>query len=227
MTARELFDAIGLVADDLILAADAPPVRRKPALWRQALPLAACFCVIVGVAQATGLNPLGRTLDLVMPRAGSSAPSSAALVTESAAEEAQDSGEDVKDEAAAADAYAFPEEGEAPILLEGYEAYTLCLTGDWQGSGVALQPGVPTILTADGAPFPSGTSLALTVTGEDGPVPNAVVGCAPAGGAPAVYASAPDEDGCYRLRTPAEAQEYYFFVICPVEATAAGTVYGE
>ena len=48
MTARELFEAIGQVDDDLILAADAP-VHRRPAVrvWvRRALPAPACPCVM-------------------------------------------------------------------------------------------------------------------------------------------------------------------------------------
>lgn len=227
MTARELFDAIGLVADDLVLAADAPAARRKPAVWRQVLPMAACLCVIVGAAQAAGLDPLGRTLDLVMPRAGSAAPTSSAATMESAAEATGESGWDTAGEAAAADAYGAREQDGPPIVLEGYDEYTLCLTGDWDSGGVALQPGVPTVLTADGAPFAAGAAVTLTITGADGAVPNAVLGCAPAGGAPAAYANAPDGDGCYRLTAPADAEEYYFFVICPVEATVTGTVRGE
>lgn len=51
MTARELFDAIGAMDDDLVLAADEEPLRRrrswKPVVYR-ALPLAACFCLVMG-----------------------------------------------------------------------------------------------------------------------------------------------------------------------------------
>ena len=51
MTARELFDAIGAMDDDLVLAADEEPLRRrrswKPVVYR-VLPLAACFCLVVG-----------------------------------------------------------------------------------------------------------------------------------------------------------------------------------
>ena len=51
MTARELFEAIGAIDDDLVLAADEAPVRRRrnwrPVVYR-ALPLAACLCLIAG-----------------------------------------------------------------------------------------------------------------------------------------------------------------------------------
>lgn len=51
MNARELFQAIGDVDDDLILAADEPPARPqrnwRPVLFRAA-PLAACLCLVVG-----------------------------------------------------------------------------------------------------------------------------------------------------------------------------------
>ena len=80
MTARELFEAIGQVDDDLILAADAP-VRRRPAVrvWvRRALPAAACLCVMLLGGVALGRSGLFR--------AGSSAPaeSSAAVTYEAA-----------------------------------------------------------------------------------------------------------------------------------------------
>ena len=80
MTARELFEAIGKVDDDLILAADAP-VHRRPAVrvWvRRALPAAACLCVMLLGGVALGRSGLFR--------AGSSAPaeSSAAVTYEAA-----------------------------------------------------------------------------------------------------------------------------------------------
>lgn len=52
MTARELFEAIGMVDDDLILAANAPAVRRKPMTvnFRRVIGAAACVCaVLLGV----------------------------------------------------------------------------------------------------------------------------------------------------------------------------------
>ena len=53
MNERQLFDAIGRVDDDLILAADRPAVRRrkKPVYWMPALSAAACAgLLMVGVA---------------------------------------------------------------------------------------------------------------------------------------------------------------------------------
>lgn len=48
MTTRDLFRAIGLVDDDLILDADALP---RPRVWRRVLPAAACLAVVLaGVA---------------------------------------------------------------------------------------------------------------------------------------------------------------------------------
>ena len=55
MNERQLFDAIGRVDDDLILAADRPAVRRrkKPVYWMPALSAAACAgLLMVGVAKA-------------------------------------------------------------------------------------------------------------------------------------------------------------------------------
>lgn len=59
MTARELFETIGLVDEDLIAEADAP-VRRPwtPRLvLRRALPLAACLCVAAGAVIAWRIAP--------------------------------------------------------------------------------------------------------------------------------------------------------------------------
>ena len=52
MTERELFEAIGHVDDDLILAADAPVKKRRkpPVYWRQLVSVAACACIFLGGA---------------------------------------------------------------------------------------------------------------------------------------------------------------------------------
>ena len=53
MNERQLFEAIGRVDDDLILAADRPAVRRRksPVYWMPALSVAACAgLLMVGVA---------------------------------------------------------------------------------------------------------------------------------------------------------------------------------
>lgn len=54
MTPKELFEAIGLVDDALVLEADAPAARPRPwlAVLRRAVPLAACVCVVAGAVLA-------------------------------------------------------------------------------------------------------------------------------------------------------------------------------
>lgn len=51
MTERELFEAIGHVDDDLILAADAPVKKRRRVVhlhWQQVVSVAACACIVLG-----------------------------------------------------------------------------------------------------------------------------------------------------------------------------------
>ena len=53
MTERELFEAIGHVDDDLILAADAPVKNRRRVVhlhWQQVVSVAACACIVLGGA---------------------------------------------------------------------------------------------------------------------------------------------------------------------------------
>ena len=53
MTERELFEAIGHVDDDLILAADAPVKKRRRVVrlhWQQVVSVAACACIFLGGA---------------------------------------------------------------------------------------------------------------------------------------------------------------------------------
>ena len=53
MTKRELFEAIGHVDDDLILAADAPVKKRRRVVrlhWQQVVSVAACACIFLGGA---------------------------------------------------------------------------------------------------------------------------------------------------------------------------------
>lgn len=84
MTERELFEAIGYVDDDLILAADAPVKKRRkpPVYWRQLVSVAACACIFLGgvaVWQSDGFRKANMT---------SEAAASAADVPEAAAETA-------------------------------------------------------------------------------------------------------------------------------------------
>ena len=53
MTERELFEAIGHVDDDLLLAADAPVKKRRRMVhlhWQQVVSVAACACIVLGGA---------------------------------------------------------------------------------------------------------------------------------------------------------------------------------
>lgn len=53
MTERELFEAIGHVDDDMILAADAPVKKRRRVVhlhWQQVVSVAACACIVLGGA---------------------------------------------------------------------------------------------------------------------------------------------------------------------------------
>lgn len=66
MTERELFEAIGHVDDDLILAADAPLKKRRkpPVYWRGFAAVAACACVFLGgvaVWQSDGFRKANMT----------------------------------------------------------------------------------------------------------------------------------------------------------------------
>lgn len=86
MTERELFEAIGHVDDDLILAADAPVKKRRRAVrlhWQQVVSVAACACIFLGGAAVWRSGALRK----------SSIPSEAAMaadVPEAAAETAPD-----------------------------------------------------------------------------------------------------------------------------------------
>ena len=57
MTARNLFDAIGLVDDELIEAADRPERRAPRPRARLAAPLAACLCLAAGIGMGSLLYP--------------------------------------------------------------------------------------------------------------------------------------------------------------------------
>ena len=86
MTERELFEAIGHVDDDLILAADAPVKKRRRVVrlhWQQVVSVAACACIFLGGAAVWQSGALRK----------SSIPSEAAMaadVPEAAAETAPD-----------------------------------------------------------------------------------------------------------------------------------------
>lgn len=86
MTERELFEAIGHVDDDMILAADAPVKKRRRLVrlhWQQVVSVAACACIFLGGAAVWRSGALRK----------SSIPSEAAMaadVPEAAAETSPD-----------------------------------------------------------------------------------------------------------------------------------------
>ena len=121
MTERELFEAIGQVDDDLILAADAPAKKRRLVArlhWQQVVSVAACACVFLGgvavwrsdtfrkasissneTAMAT-VDDNGRTVD----EAAEAAPDE--LMVGAAAPQAQDSAGDAAEKDSAASSIA-------------------------------------------------------------------------------------------------------------------------
>lgn len=176
MTAKQLFEAVGLVDDDLILAAGAPP-RRRPALRWQWVPLAACLCLAVGVWQSDD-DLLGWAVGLVMPGAGAAAPdSTAAAAAETAPEPAADTyaaggaesaeaalqpeaeaareGASLNGSAGEADNQEKAEDtGEAcPIDAAGRDAWITVDVSDPGGAPIVLPAGTLCILTDGGAPF--------------------------------------------------------------------------
>lgn len=144
MTARELFDAIGAVDDDLILAADEEPFHRRRS-WRpvvyRALPLAACLCLVAGAVLWQGQQIVsgGTAPETAMmqaapnddPTAAAAAPPEAALRSEEAAGESSDAAADKLQTANgysaalhAASASVFPTEL-ADLLDTGSSVYTI------------------------------------------------------------------------------------------------------
>lgn len=126
MNERQLFEAIGQVDDDLILAADRPAVRRrkKPVYWMPALSVAAC----------AGLLMVG----VVGWRAGSSKGDlmgSAAVAAEGASEQAEAAA--APDEAMVGSANPFAEDNGAPVEDSADGTYK---AQDSAESSIALAP---------------------------------------------------------------------------------------
>lgn len=126
MNERQLFEAIGQVDDDLILAADRPAVRRrkKPIYWMPALSVAACAgLLMVGVAGW---------------RAGSSKNDfmeSAAVTAEGASEQAEAAA--APDEAMVGSANPFAEDNGSAAERSTDSSYK---AGDSAESSIALAP---------------------------------------------------------------------------------------
>lgn len=182
MTVKELFEAVGLVDDDLILAADAP-ARRRPALRWQWVPLAACLCLAVGVWQSQG-KLLENVAGLVMPRSGSSSATATTASDEAAPEaaeepesmpEAADAGEAAPQEAASPEGSLLREESDGftsknagmpdaaagssaeqpacPLDAAGYERWEMLDAAGLDGGTLELSAGVLYVLTDGGEPF--------------------------------------------------------------------------
>ena len=126
MNERQLFEAIGQVDDDLILAADRPAVRRrkKPVYWMPALSVAAC----------AGLLMVG----VVGWRAGSSKGDfmeSAAVTAEGASEQAEAAA--APDEAMVGSANPFAEDNGSAAERSTDSSYK---AGESAESSIALAP---------------------------------------------------------------------------------------
>ena len=127
MNERQLFDAIGQVDDDLILAADRPAVRRrkKPVYWMPALSVAACAgLLMVGVVGWRAGNSKNDLME-----------SSAAMAEERAAEPPEAAA--APDEAMVGAANPFAEGGGTPVEGSADGTYK---ASDSAESGIAIAP---------------------------------------------------------------------------------------
>ena len=184
MNERQLFDAIGQVDDDLILAADRPAVRRrkKPVYWMPALSVAACAgLLMVGVAGWRAGSSKGDFVDTAAA-AAETAPETAVAPDEamvSAANPfAEDEGSPV--EGGTAGTYKAEDSAESSIaiapahavMLEGVVYYDTCAISDTDPSAA---PDGTITSTVDSDAFPTedgqsnfGTGYAYRYGSEDG-----------------------------------------------------------
>ena len=190
MNERQLFEAIGQVDDDLILAADRPVVRsrKRPVYWMPALSVAACAgLLMVGVAGWRAGSSKGGLME-----------SSAAMAEERSAEQAEAAA--APDEAMVGSANPFAEDNGAPVegsadgtykaqnsaessiaiapahavMLEGVVYYDTCAISDTDPSAA---PDGTITSTVDSDSFPSedgqsnfGTGYAYRYGSADGTV---------------------------------------------------------
>ena len=127
MNKRQLFEAIGQVDDDLILAADRPAVRRrkKPVYWMPALSAAACAgLLMVGVAGWRAGSSKGDLME-----------SSAAMAEERSAEQPEAAA--APNEAMVGSANPFAEDNGAPVEGSADGTYK---AQDSAESGIAIAP---------------------------------------------------------------------------------------
>ena len=184
MNERQLFDAIGQVDDDLILAADRPAVRRrkKPVYWMPALSVAACAgLLMVGVAGWRAGSSKGDFMESAAA-AAETAPEAAAAPDEplvSAANPyAEDEGAPV--EGSTAGTYKAEDSSESSIaiapahavMLEGVVYFETAAVSDTDPSAV---PDGTITSTVDSDAFPTedgqsnfGTGYAYRYGSEDG-----------------------------------------------------------
>lgn len=159
MTTRELWDAIGMVDDDLILEADRPPLRKVRPLWlRTAAPLAAGLLLVAGSALAlhrTGFELVGGS-DSAMAAAGApenaeAAPRDAVLpentmLTEGTADAAQNGGEPIAGEAPLVEATVALDFLHDPGMLPLPEGTYAWHTGDLTEGSIEVAPGEAVLL---------------------------------------------------------------------------------
>ena len=127
MNERQLFEAIGQVDDDLILAADRPAVRRRkrPVYWMPALSVAACAgLLMVGVAGWRAGSSKGDLME-----------SSAAMAEERSAEQPEAAA--APDEAMVGSANPFAEDNGAPVEGSADGTFIAQVSAE---SGIALAP---------------------------------------------------------------------------------------
>ena len=126
MNERQLFEAIGQVDDDLILAADRPAVRRrkKPVYWMPALSVAACAgLLMVGVVGWRAGSSKGDLME------------SATVTAEGASEQAEEAA--APDEAMVGSANPFAEDNGSTAERSTDSSYK---AGDSAESSIALAP---------------------------------------------------------------------------------------
>ena len=170
MTARQLFEAVGFVEDELVEQANAPVVRRRVP-WQPVVMTAACLCLVVGVAGTSGLGRM---------KAGSAAPASNAEYSMDSATAVAGGTEDAAPEAAMEE----KESGAAlaalcPVDVTDYPLWAVCDRSGWEHSELVVNAGMLMVLTdADGAPFAAGQTLTVQADGAY------TLGFAAEGGAP-------------------------------------------
>jgi len=209
MTTKELFSAIGLLDDDLVLAADAPVKPFKKTVWRQILPLAACLCLCVALTRLnwwkvkteTNDSSAAVTADMAAPQEGSAA--GAPQQERSADPQAKESAFD-SDEPARVDCYPSIINSQS---IEGMSDKSACYEAELSLGSEAdhtIAAGTLLVLTdADGAAFGSRCTLQIV---SDDPIE---IGCVPSDDpeSPAILQS-----GSGELSAELPGGNYYFFL---------------